>query len=464
MKRSAAQALTALALAASFLTLNVQPAMAVTEPVAPAGGRTVVITPATLRSALLRSNYGVLESLNLIHQAKDQVNIARGNLLPRLNLGAMLSSVSNFGISSISFLLPFLLPTNWANLHQSEDLLESQKIGYRLVELNNYATAYTLYTTMQGDNAIREALVSEYNDLVSVRDYLIQRQKFVDVAQEDIDRADSEVKLSRANISTTDEMLVRERASLREALALPLSVNLTLSDQTVPASSYEGSSVLSLAKRISAVAPENTQIAYLIRAAGEVKFSKEFSFFSGASLNVGVGSSGTPSFNNLSAGAQFSIGFDYVPNITLANDNILNLQIRVRELRAQQAQLAESTLDAIQQAKLQVQQTGEAETELRSVFSAEFRKYTLGLTDLLNVLDAERTVATATATKAKAQADVDSLRVTLHRELLTDQFASIPGCRIRPGAEEEDKGHFFSKLFNSKKYTMAIDEACQPAL
>jgi multidrug efflux system outer membrane protein len=458
MKRSKAQSFTALALAASFLTLAATPAMAVTELVAPAGARTVVISPASLRSILLRSNYGVLESLNLIHQAKDQVNIARGNLLPRLNIGAMLSSISNFGISSISFLLPFLLPTNWANLHQSEALLESQKIGYRLVELNNYASAYTLYTTMQGDNAIRDALVSEYNDFVGVRDYLINQQKFIgNVSQEDIDRADSEVKLSRANISATDEMLVKERAALREAIALPLSVNITLSDQAVPASAYEGSNAIALAKRISAVAPENTQIGYLIKAAGEVKFSKEFSFFSGATLNVGVGSSGSPAFNSIAAGAQFSIGFDYVPNIDLASDNIANLQIHVRELVAQQAQLAEST-------KLQVQQTTEAETELRSVFDAEFRKYTLGLTDLLNVLDAERTVATATATKAKAQADVDSLRVTFHRELLTDQFASIPGCRIRPGAEEEDKGHFFSKLFNSKKYVLAIDQACQPAI
>lgn len=458
------RSLTALTLAASFLALPVTSAVAASEPT---GGKTVVITPAALRSILVHSNYGVLENLNLVHQAKDQVNIARGNLLPRLNLGAVISGLVSgpaFALSSMSFLLPFLLPSNWANLHQSEDLLESQKIGYRLVELNNYASAYTTYVTMQGDAAIREALVSEYNDLVSVRDYLIKQQKFVgNVAQEDIDRADSEVKLAGANISGTDELLSSERAALREALALPLSVNLTLSSLHVPASPAEDTSVIRLASRISAVAPENSQIAYLIKAAQEVKFSKEFSFFSGASLNVGIGSSGMPSFNNLSAGSQFGIGFDYVPQINLASDNIVNLQIQTRELIAQQAKLAESTLNSIQQAKLQVQQTGEAEAELLSVFRAEFRKYTLGLTDLLNVLDAERTVATATATKAKAQADVDTLRVTLHRELLTDEFRNIPGCRIRPEAEQLDNQHPFDKLFHPGKYVISIDQACAPA-
>ncbi|MGZ6359831.1 MAG: TolC family protein, partial [Bdellovibrionota bacterium] len=184
--------------------------------------RNVVVNPASLRTMLVRSNYGVLENLNLIHQAKDQVNIARGNLMPRLNLGAILSGIVTgpaFALQSVSILLPFLLPSNWANLHQSEDLLESQKIGYRLVELNNYASAYALYTTMQGDSAIRDVVVSEYNDFVTVRDYLINQQKFVgNVPQEDIDRADAQVNSAAANVSATDELLVSERAALREAL------------------------------------------------------------------------------------------------------------------------------------------------------------------------------------------------------------------------------------------------------
>ena len=152
-----------------------------------------------------------------------------------------------------------------------------------------------------------------------------------------------------------------------------------------------------------------------------------------------------------------------MPNIDLASDNIVNLQIHEKELVAQQQELAEATLESIKQAQLQVEQTSVAETELRNVFSSEFRKYTLGLTDLLNVLDAERTVATASASKAKAQADVDNLRVTLHRELLTDQFASIPGCRIRPEAEEYDKGHFFGNLFSPSSYKLSMDQACAPA-
>ncbi|MGZ3651872.1 MAG: TolC family protein [Bdellovibrionota bacterium] len=429
--------------------------------------RNVVVNPASLRTMLVRSNYGVLENLNLIHQAKDQVNIARGNLMPRLNLGAILSGIVTgpaFALQSVSILLPFLLPSNWANLHQSEDLLESQKIGYRLVELNNYASAYALYTTMQGDSAIRDVVVSEYNDFVTVRDYLINQQKFVgNVPQEDIDRADAQVNSAAANVSATDELLVSERAALREALALDLSVNLSIDTTQVPASAGEGLDVIPLAKKISSLAPENAQMVYMVKAAQEVKYSKEFSFFSGASLSASAGSGNTPAFNSLSSGAQFSIGFDYIPNIDLASDNIKNLQIHENELVAQQGQLAESTLLRINEAKKQVVLQTKAETEDLGVFRAEFRKYTLGLTDLLNVIDAERTAASDTAAKVKAQTDLNTLRVTLHRELLTDQFASIPGCRIKPAAEEKDK-NWLGRLFSPKDYSISIDEACGPAI
>lgn len=457
LARQVWSALTALSLAVSSV-----PALAAPTPAKP---KVVTINPATLRSYVVHNNYGVMESLNLIHQAKDQVDIARGRLLPSLNLGAIISGITAgpaFALTSISFLLPFLLPSNWANLHQNEDLLESQKIGFRLVELNNYAQAYALYETILSDIALREVLVTEYNDLVYVRDWLIGQQHFIgNITQSDIDNADAQVNLARVNLSALDETLIRERASLRQFLALDLNANIVLDNVHVAASPGEALDLAHLVGKVQAVAPENAQMVWMVKAAQEQRFSKEFGFLSGGNLNVGV-TNGSPNFGNLSLGGGFNIGFDYVPTINLANDNIANLQLHGKELLSTEQQLVEATLGSVAQAKIQLDAASKAEAELIGVAQDEFQKYSLGHSDLLHVFDSEKAAAQATASKVKAQLDLDQLRVTMHRELLTDQFAGIPGSVIKAAAEEKDK-NWLGRLFSPKDYSISIDEACAPA-
>jgi outer membrane protein TolC len=245
-------------------------------------------------------------------------------------------------------------------------------------------------------------------------------------------------------------------------LALGLSDEIRLSPTHTAVSPAEAQSLAKVVSKAQAVAPENAQNAYLRKAAEQVRFSKQFSFISGASLTVSPGTGGTSAFTPLSLGTMFSIGFDYVPNIQLASDNIRNIELHARELRLQQQQLVEATLGSIKEAKTQLESTTTAENLLLRVYQAEFRKYTMGLTDLLHVLSAETAITQASAAKVKAQLDLDILRITLHRELLSDQFAHIPGCVIRKSAEEKDKD-WFGRIFHPGDYTLTIDEACQPS-
>lgn len=434
-----------------------------------AAPKRVAVNPATIRSMLVRNNLPVLIQLSKVRQAKESVGIARGNLLPRLNLGAALTSFVNgsFGISSVSFLLPFLIPENWANLRQSQHLLESQKLSYKLVQLNQYASAYTVYATIQGDIALRELLVKEYEGLKQVRDWLENRKRFIGtVPQEDLDNADARTKLAYANISAMDELLLREKAALRQMLALDLSAEFDFQPSAVPVSPLEARPLREVVAAVQRASPETQQINYLAQAAQSAKFGKTFGFVSGASLNVHPGENGfVSSFSgsNMSAGAGFSIGFDYVPSIRLANENINEIYLRARELKLQQQQLVESTIGSIQEVKKQLNANSEAEVLLERVYQAEFRKYTLGLSDLLHLFEAQTQVSRATAAKVKSQMDLDMLRITLHRALLTAEFSRVPGCRIRPEAVQKDD-NFFRRLFRPREYQMTIDEACAPTL
>ncbi len=441
--------------------------LSMASPAAIAAPRTVTLNPGTIRSMLVRNNLPVLIQLSKVRQAKESVGIARGNLLPRLNLGATLTGLVNgsFGITSVAFLLPFLMPSNWANLRQSQALLESQKVSYKLVQLNQYASAYSVYATVLGDLAIREVLVSQYNDLVQIRDWLIQQQRFIGtVPQEDIDNASARAKLAYANISAMDELLLREKAALRQMLALDLNAEFNFQKVQIPASSLEAKPLSQVVAAIQKASPESVQINYLAQAARSSRFEKMFGFMSGVSLNVAPGENGfVKSFSQLSMGSGFSIGFDYVPSIRLADENIREIQLRARELRLQQQQLAEATIGSIVEVKKQLAANAEAEELLEKVYQAEFRKYTLGLSDLLHLFEAQAKISQATAARVKSQLDLDLLRITLHRALVSSEFSKVPGCRIRPQALEKDRS-FFRRLFRPKEYQLSIDEACAPAI
>ena len=64
----------------------------------------ILINETTLLDLLLKNGNSVLSGLNGVYQAKEQVNVARGNILPSLSLSAALSAVSGFGLcSSLQF-------------------------------------------------------------------------------------------------------------------------------------------------------------------------------------------------------------------------------------------------------------------------------------------------------------------------------------------------------------------------
>ncbi|HEY8279195.1 MAG TPA: TolC family protein [Bdellovibrionota bacterium] len=428
-----------------------------------AEAKSVALNPANLRQMVVYNNIGVLQSLNKVHQAKDRVMIARGNLLPRLDLGASIGALTGgpaFLLSAITVMLPFLVPANWANLHENASLLEAQKVSYRLVQLNQYASAYSLYATVLTDIGIREVVVAQYNDWVKVRNWLRDQQDFVgNVPQIDIDQAEAQVQTAYGDIAKMDELLLTEKSSLKEMLSLGMADTLTLDPQHTPASASESLSLDKVLAKVQAVSPEATQIQHLYKAAQAARWGKVFGFFNSAGMSIVSGGS---ALDHLGVAGGFSIGFDYVPNIQLANDNINEIRLRFQELKLQQQQLVEATVGSIAEAKRQITAYAEAERLREGVVQSEFVRYTLGLTDLLHVFEAERQVAQARATRLRAEFDLDALRITLHRALLTDQFSSIPGCRIRPEAEEKDR-KWLGRLFNPSKYTISIDEACRPA-
>jgi len=406
------------------------------------------VNPNTLRTTLLYGNYAILVGMNQVAQAKDQVKVARANLLPSVSLSVIFSP--NFLLGSVSLLLPFLFPSNWFNKAQSKNTLAADTVAYYLVQLNQYASAYALYEEMVSDVDLNIALKQQSVALQNLYASLKQQNQVGKTSDQDLNSAAGRSELADIDLSQSDKLLATETAALRQMLAVPLEQQLILDVAHVPASTYENSTPQILSAKALSVAPENSQIDDLVAASYDTKWSKFWSFFTSASLGtIGSNSSGGQisgaNFGHVGESNSGTFGFATFANLQLSNDSIEQLQLQKVELKEETDQLAETALTSIVQSQKQLLLAQAAEQNLINAYNIELENFYLGTTDLLHVLDANTAILAATEARVNSQIDLDNLRINIHRMLITDQFALIQGCQLQD--------------YNGNE---TLDDACNP--
>ncbi len=431
----------------------------------------VSIDPKTLRELVLDENNEILIGLNHIHQAKDRVNIARGNLLPSVNLSMVLQIMSNptFALSAVEFLLPFLLPSRWFDYYEQKDMLAAEKDGYHALQLNTYASAYSLYYTLLSDQMLFEVLRKENEDLKQVYDVLVQRDIILgNVSQNDILHAKSQYDLSGAKVAKLEGLLIEERSELRKALALNLETEITLVPTAVPASQWEEKTVPETVEQALLVAPESRQLKSLEKAAERARWSKVFAFISGASVGAqsgfNTGNIQSVSFNNVVLRQNVSFGFAYFPAIELSQRQIEEVRLRQRELVIDNRQVLEKVVLGLKHALRRRELAARSEASMKDVYQTANRKYELGMETLLNVLLTRRQVTESSAELVAADTYVNLLRVLLNRTLLLDEFSLVPGCNINAEAVKKASGSawdWIKNVFSGRNNSVSIDKACR---
>lgn len=425
---------------------------------APRSNGPVVINPTTLRTLFLSRNIDVAVALNEVQQAKAQVSVARGNLLPSINLGAMVASGPTFMLTTVSFLLPFLMPSNWMDLRESKSLLQAQGTAYYLAQLNGYASAYSLYMTVVGDMQLRDTLQVQYENFKAIEDQLRLPAEVGMIRKEDYLQAQAQASLAKVQVSQLDELIVRERAAIRQMLGLSLNREIVFETNPVPASNIESMDPNNILEVILNKSPETAQMNSLIAAAQAGKFKKAFSFLSGASL--GTTRSGSGSFGAMTSTGSVNFGFAYFPALEISNLNIEQLKLRKTELRYDQGQLIETTLGALYEAQIQYQQAALAERNYTEVYNAEVLRYKAGIIEIVTVLRAGNDLTQAKASRVKAETAINTLRIALHRMTLSDQFARINRCVIgqKPGGVPSTK---LGRLLRPQQDLVTLDQVCR---
>lgn len=417
-------------------------------------GNVLHLNPQSLEKILISANNSILQELNNVYIAKTNVNIARANLLPSLALGTAYSG-SGFVVSSAVFLVPFIMPSNWFNLRENQRLLDAEVEAYYILELNQYASAYSIYTTVVNDKDMYEALKKQYDNLKQMEGEIEMGVQLGIRPVTDLYSAQAQTATLGAQVGQIQELLKQEIANLRQMLSLPLTTDIELDSIHPSPISVEGESAKSLYATTLAKAPENKQIDSLIAASRADRWSKVFSFFNSNTVSAVPSSpGGSVSFGHLTQEAGFNFGFAYFPAITLSSLNIREMELRKDAVGLEQAEVLESSLASIQSGLQQLEFAKVAEKNYSDSYDAETMEYKLGTTDFLHVLTAANLLEQATVTRVKTQTDLDSMRITLNRTLLREIFARIPECKAH-----QVKGGLVGNIFRPTKM-MSLDQLC----
>lgn len=397
--------------------------------------------------------------LNKVYQAKDNVDRARKNLLPGVSLGGIIDSTFSFSLSTVNMVLPFLLPSNWLDLKENQYLLNAQGEAYYIAQLNAYSSAYSLYSTILGDLNLRDVLSDQYSNYKQIENLIKMAVDAGMMEQADLLQARAQTQMTGIQVSQLDALILQEKAAIREMLALPLSTTIVFTRTHVSSSGVEGSSLQRIVDQSVGKSPELRQLNSMANAAQAAKWSSFWSFLTGASLGTSRGPAGA--FNNVEASGSMRLNFGDFLILKIGNRNLAQIEMQKSQLTYDHAQVVESTVGTIRETQQQLYLARQAENNLREVYNNEVNRFQAGQTDLLHVLNAGNSLTSAFTNKIKAQTSLDTLRISLHRLMISDQFSSIQRCQVYKKGTGGLKGKL-GRIFNPDKDRITLDEACGP--
>jgi hypothetical protein len=300
-------------------------------------GTTREISLDSVSHTVRNRNYSVLQNAMKMYQAKESISVARGNLLPKLNIWKIAEAVVDPSsmIGMIQDIAPFLVPANWFRLEQNKILYRAEVEGYKALWGNELLTAKSLFLQVLLDealmNSIREAAIRhrELEDILKVRELMGSVPK-------GSTRAIQIRKLAlESDFNEMQVLLKKERQELTFAMGLSSSTQVVLkpvslvdipSEKPLKSSDY--------ISRVKQSSPELRQYAELINVLPSIKREVYFSFLGASTASRGV-SGGV--FDHLPVQEGLGFGSGASLRIIRSERQILDIQMEgLKETLARQ--------------------------------------------------------------------------------------------------------------------------------
>jgi hypothetical protein len=270
-------------------------------------------------------NFEVLTNALRVYQAKENIQVARGNLLPRLNVWKIIGFVVD-PIGVIEDIVPFLVPANWFRVEQAKILHLAQKEGYRALWGNQLLTAKALYFQILGDEAFLRALELTARELQDIENVIVGREMTGAMPR----GSGNAIRLKRLQIEDDVRdvrvLVVESRNALAQGLGMPLPVDLSLEPVSAPNwGSLEFIIPEEFEFRADDISPERRQFEQFVRVVPLIKDEIYFSF-----LGVSSSSRGSAGgiFDHLPVVDGLGFGSSAAVRIVSTEEEILKIQTR----------------------------------------------------------------------------------------------------------------------------------------
>lgn len=272
------------------------------------------------------SNYNVYENALKVYQAKTNIDKARADMLPKLNIWSIAKIIIDpiSIIDSISDIAPFLVPANWFRLEEVKLLYLAEKEGYRALWGNEVHLAKSLYTRLVFDENLLFQVGNSIKELERIHRIVETRERFGGArpgTARDIEIKILGLKEDKENLKN---LIAFEYGELSYSLGYPSDTELALQKIEMPV--FEDLSPINAKDyefRMLASSPERRQFGHFISALIQVKKEIEYSFLGVGSISRGVAGG---IFDSLPVGNGLGFGNASAIKIVEAQKEIVKTQ------------------------------------------------------------------------------------------------------------------------------------------
>jgi len=166
-------------------------------------------------------NYSVAQEAERVFQAKLNIGVARGNLLPKLNLKSLVGIFTGDYLSAVGTVLPFLFPSNWFNWKISKELYQAQKNSFASLRGNEMNTVEGLYYLILRDQIVLERLKKHIDWMKQTQEGLRREEAVGTVPGGAADYFGTSVALLERDRINFETLIRTQYGQLSQATALP---------------------------------------------------------------------------------------------------------------------------------------------------------------------------------------------------------------------------------------------------
>lgn len=271
-----------------------------------------------LVKSMLAQNFSVRLNAEKVFQAKHQINVEIGKLLPMLNFATSQALANNDPFFIASQMLGFMFPSNWFRFKESKLFLRAEQWGHRVLQANQINGLLALVYQINYLKAIH-AMFEEYRiNLSQLLEQAIARLEHGE------DRLDQKLKIENIYLKLLADQQLLEATIQKSYYQLAFVIALdedkwnNFGIESLPLPELESKEKIRASELESCVirnSPEIMQYRYLLAAAKYSVRARSFDFLSP------FGSEET------------SLGFGYPSQLKIGKSYAREFEIKLEELQ-----------------------------------------------------------------------------------------------------------------------------------